>query len=247
MGQRPHVPHDLALWAEHRQDAITRVVDSVLHRDRPLQHRADALAQGPGGLHLDVPQGGEDGQHVGAVDVGDGPGADAREDVAFQAAEPVGRLPGAAPAAPLLLDHGDGGLGEGGHALSAALVGEGVAAGAGELAVGEGLLAGLGEGDETDAAESELVLPAADDEALDPASGSGTLDVEVEAVAVRVPSDGGGTDEGGGERVVGCRPLGLVRRVFGALSVTLSIPQLHTGWRWISRDVLSGSIRSFEL
>ena len=181
-----------------------RVVGPVLHRDRPLDHRPDALAQSPGSLHLDVPQGGEDGQHVGAVDLGDGPGADAREDLTFQAAEPVGRLPGAAPAAPLL-------LGEGGHAPSAALVGEGVATGAGELAVGEGLLAGLGEGDETDAAESELALPAADDEALDPASGSGALDVEVETVAVCVPSDGGGTDEGGGERVVGCRPLGLVR------------------------------------
>ena len=83
-------------------------------------------------------------------------------------------------------DHGDGGLGEGGHALEAALVGERVAAGACELAVGEGQLAGLGERDELDAAESELVFPAADDEALDPASGPGTLDVELAAAGIEI-------------------------------------------------------------
>ena len=105
------------------------------------------------------------------------------------------------------------------------VVGKGVAAGAGELAVGEGLLAGLGERDQMDAAESEFAFAAADDEALDPASGAGTLDVEVESVAVSVPTDGRGADEGGGEPVVGVSALGLVRRGVGALSVTLSIPQ----------------------
>ena len=54
-----------------------------------------------------------------------------------------------------------------------------VAADAGELAVGEGLLAGLGERDERDGAESELAAASADDEALDPASGSGGLNEEV--------------------------------------------------------------------
>ncbi len=88
--------------------------------------------------------------------------------------------------------------------MEAALVGEGVSTRAGELAVGEGLLAGLGQGDEMDAAESELVFPSADNESLDPASGSGRLDVEIESVAVGVPADGCGPDEGGivGRQVV---------------------------------------------
>ena len=190
----------------------------MLHGDAPLQHRVDALAHSPGRVRLDVPDRRQDRQHVGAAHLGNGPASDAREDVVLEALEPVGRLSGAAPAGPLLLDHGRGGLGEGGHALGAALVGEGVAAGAGELAVGEGLLAGIGERDELDAAESELVFPAADDEALDPASGSGTLDVEVESVAVGMPADWRGADEGSGECVVwmsapglGCAGLGRVR------------------------------------
>ena len=53
-----------------------------------------------------------------------------------------------------------------------------------------------------DAAEPECAFPVADDETLDPAAGSGTLDVEVEPVSVGVPPDGGGSDEGGGECVV---------------------------------------------
>ena len=76
-----------------------------------------------------------------------------------------------------------------------------------------------------DAAESEFVFSAPDDEALDPASGSGTLDVEVEAVAVGVPPDGRGTDEGGGEPVVGVSAPGLGSPGCRHLSVTLSIPQ----------------------
>ena len=157
---------------------------------------------------FDVPEWGEDLQHAGAADLGDGPGTDAGEHVAFQVVAPVGRLPGAAPAGPLLLDHGVGGLGERGLALEAALVGERVAAVACELAVGAGLLAGLGERGEVDAAESEFVLPAANDEALDPASGPGALDVEVESVPVSVPADGRGADEGGGESVVRVSALG---------------------------------------
>ena len=94
------------------------------------------------------------------------------------------RLAGAAPPALLLLDHAPGGVGEGGHARGAAALGQWVAARAGELAVGKGLLAGLGERDERDGAESELAAAAADNEALDPASGFGGLSEEIQAVAV---------------------------------------------------------------
>ena len=209
MGQRPHVPHDIALRAEHRPDPVARVVGSVFHGDGPLQDRADALADRLHGPRLGVPDWVKDLQHVGAGHLRDGPRADARECEALQTAEPFLGLPGTAPAGLLLLHHGGCGLGEGGHGLGAALVGERVSARAGELAVGEGLLAGLGERDQMDAAESEFVFPAADDEALDPASGSGTLDVKVEAVAIGVPPDGCGTDEGGGEGVMGMSALGL--------------------------------------
>ena len=121
----------------------------------------------------------------------------------LHAVPPVLRVPLAAPAAALLFEHAPGGLGEGGNALSAALLGEGVAAGPRQLAVGEGLLAGFGERDERGGAETEFAAPAADDEPLDPASGAGRLDEQVQPVAVSVPSWRGGTDEGGRERLVG--------------------------------------------
>ena len=80
---------------------------------------------------------------------------------------------------------------------------KGIAARAGELAVGERLLAGLGERDQFDAAESELALVAPDDEALNPASGSGLPDVEVESVPVAVSSGRSGAHGGGREPLVG--------------------------------------------
>ena len=187
------MPYDRALWTKPRQDAVTGVVGPVLHGDRSLQHRADALAQVRAVCILTRQRGVRTASTSALFTSETSRDPIAGKDVAFQAAEPVGRLPGAAPATPLLLDHGDGGLREGGHGLSAALVGEGVAPRAGELPVGKGLLASVGERDQTDAAESELVFPAADDETLDPAAGSGTLVVEVEAIAVR------------------CRPTGAVR------------------------------------
>ena len=104
-----------------------------------------------------------------------GPGADAREGVALKAVPPRPDLLGVLPAALLLLDDAAGGFGKRGNALDTPLVGQRVAALAGELAVGDGLLAGLGERDESDRAESEFAAPAADDEALGPASRAGRL------------------------------------------------------------------------
>ena len=169
----------------------------------------------PGDDRLGVPDGREDRQHVGARDLRDRPGADAREGVALKAVPPGPDLLGILPAALLLLDHGGGGLGESGYALKAALVGERVSALTGELAVGDGLLAGLGERDEGDRAEPEFRAPAADDEALDPASRAGRLDVEVEAVAVDVVSGRCGAEEGGGEGVVGMASPALGSGGFG--------------------------------
>ena len=77
-----------------------------------------------------------------------------------------------------------------------------IAARVGQHAVGEGLLAGFGERDECGGAESELPASAADDEPLDPASGSGGLNEEVQAVAVGVLSRRSRTDEGGREGLV---------------------------------------------
>ena len=83
------------------------------------------------------------------------------------------------------------------------LLRERVSVGPGQHAVGEGQFAGLGERDERGGAESEFAAPAADDDPLDPASRSGGLDEQIQAVAVRVPSWRGGTDKGGRERLVG--------------------------------------------
>ena len=60
-----------------------------------------------------------------------------------------------------------------------------------------------------DAAEPEFAAASSDDEALDPASGSGRRDVEEQPVAVRVPSWRGGRDEGGREGLVGVAASGL--------------------------------------
>ena len=94
-------------------------------------------------------------------------------------------------------------LGEGGNAVSAALLGERIAAGAGELAVSDGQFAGLGQGDEPGGAESEFAPSSPDDEPLDPASGSGGLDEQVQPVPIGVPAWRCGTDEGGRERLLG--------------------------------------------
>ena len=67
-------------------------------------------------------------------------------------------------------------FGEDGNALDAALVGERIATRPSQHAVGEGVLAGLGERDERGGTEPEFGASSADDEPLDPASGSGRLD-----------------------------------------------------------------------
>ena len=189
--------------------AVAWVVGAHVEGDRPLQHRADALPDLPGRRRLGVPDRREDLQHVGRVDLGDGSAADAREDVPLHAPPPVVDVPPAAPAAALLFEHAPCGFGEGRHALRAALLRERIAAGPRQHAVGEGLLAGLGERDERGGAEPEFAAPAADDEPLDPASGAGRLDEQAQAVAVRVASGRGGTDEGGREGLVRMAPSAL--------------------------------------
>ena len=203
VGQRLPVRHDVVLRAEHRQHSVAWVVVPHVEGDGPLQHRPDALPDRAGRLCLAVPDRREDLQHVGRVDLGHRPAADAREGIPFHAPDPVLCVPPPAPAVALLFEHALGGFGEGRNALDAAPVGERIAAQAGQHAVGEGLLAGLGERDERGGAESEFAAPAADDEPLDPASRPGGLDEQVQPVAVGVASGRGGTDEGGRERLVG--------------------------------------------
>ena len=99
--------------------------------------------------------------------------------------------------------------------MDAALVGEWVSTLAGELAVGDGLLAGLGERDGGDGAESKFGTPGPDDEALDPAACASRLDIEVQAVAVDVVPRRCGSDEGGGEGVVGMASPALGSAAWG--------------------------------
>ena len=53
----------------------------------------DATAHGPGGLHPDVPDGGQDLEHVGGGDLGHEPLADARQGVALETPQPDLGLP----------------------------------------------------------------------------------------------------------------------------------------------------------
>ena len=197
MRQRPHVLDDVMLGTQDRVDPVARVVDPELHRHRPLQHRADALPQPPGGVRLRVPDGSEDLQHVGASDLRDRHLPDAREGVPLEGQDPLAAVRPISPAGLLLFYHTRGGFGEARYALPTTLLGKRVAALAGQLAVGQRLFPGLGEGDQRDAAEPELAAPTPDDQALNPASGSARLDEEVEPVAVRVSSRRGSAHEGG--------------------------------------------------
>ena len=115
--------------------------------------------------------------------------------------QPLAGVIPTAPAGLLLFQHKRSRFGEGGDAPGAALLRQRVPTFTGELAVDERLLPGLGQGDEGEAAETELTAAATDDEALYPTTGSAGLDEEVEAVAVGVSSG-----RSGGKRPRG--PLG---------------------------------------
>ena len=67
----------------------------------------------------------------------------------------------------------------------------------------ERLLPGLGQGDQGDAAETELPATATDDEPLNPTAGSAGLDEEVQSVSIGVSPGGSGAQEGGREGVAG--------------------------------------------
>ena len=84
--------------------------------------------------------------HVGARDLVDQHLADAREGESHQARQPLVGVTPASPASPILFQHPNGGFGEGGDALGAAFLGQGVSALTGELAVDERLLSDLGKG-----------------------------------------------------------------------------------------------------
>ena len=122
---------------------------------------------------------------------------------------PILRGPPAASAAAILFEHALGGLGEGRKTLAPVPLREEVDAPPGQHAIGEGLLAGLDERDERVSAEPEFAAPAADDEPLDPASGSARLDEQIQAVAIYVLATVWGTDEGGREGLVGI--AGIIR------------------------------------
>ncbi len=96
------------------------------------------------------------------------------------------------------------------------------------------------------ASGTSSAAPAADDEPLDPASGAGRLDEQVQPVPVRVPAGRHGTDEGGRERLVGVASRRLALRGAAAGLATASISPLHAGLGWISPPVLGRPVRDQE-
>ena len=72
---------------------VGRVVVPQVQGYRPLQHRADALADLSGRRRLGAPDGYENRQDVSRVDFGDGPAADAREHVRLHAPPPAAPSP----------------------------------------------------------------------------------------------------------------------------------------------------------
>ena len=115
----------------------------------------------------------------------------------------------AAPSVPLLFQHTRGGFSERGYSLSTSLLGKRVSALTGQLAVDPCFLPGLGQGDEGDAAKPELPATATDDEALNPAAGTGRLNKQVQSVSIGVFSGRSGAQEGGREGVAGVAAGGL--------------------------------------
>lgn len=187
MGQHLHVLHEIPLRSEDWPDPVARIVEPKLHRHDSLHHRADTLAPPRSGC-LHVPDGSEYPYHVGAGHLRHRHLADEREGVAFQAAQPDLRVLGVAPAGPqLFLDlHSD--LREGRQRLGAALLGQRIAALAGELAIGEGFLARFLERNERKSTEPEFGSTTANGEALDPTPAAGGPDIEIKALSITIPS-----------------------------------------------------------
>ena len=186
VGQGRHVLDARALPAQHLLDALAGVVGPELHGHRPLHHRVQALAQPPGRRRRPVPHRGQRLDDIGAGHLGQPHAAEARKGVALQARQPVAAVLPVSPARPHLAPHPLGRLGEGGHAARPPLLGQGVAAGAGEPAVVDGPRPGLVERHQREAAQPQLAPPAMDEEPLHPAPAARRLHVEVQPVAVAV-------------------------------------------------------------
>ena len=210
MRRRLHVPHAVPLRSEHRAGPVAGVVGPEIHRHRPFQYRADALAQLPGGGGPVVPDRSEDADHVRRGHLRNRHVTDAGEGVPFQVAQPELRMLGRAPSRPQLLPNLPGRLREGGQRLRPTLPGQRIASLAGQLPVRERLLSGFLQRHQGESAEPELSSAAADGEALDPAPAAGWPHIEIEALAVAIaPGVAHGADEGGREPVLGCGPCSL--------------------------------------
>ena len=95
--------------------------------------------------------------------------------------------------------------GERGQAPGASLLGQRIAAGAGQLTIGEGLGAGILERDHGVAAEAQLTPPASDGDSLDPAPTARRLHDQIQSVPIAVPAGFGDVAHQGG--VEGVHPM----------------------------------------
>ena len=159
---------------QNLRDTFRRVVAAaVALRLRPIENNLHALlhaACGLGRLHPDRRQ---HLQYVGRVNVIDTPPADVREDIALQRGDPLEFVP--------LVAKRCGVLGEDlpcrifkywDDALLGAPLGQGVAAGPGDLAQTQRFLAGLGQRHQARAAQAEVTALAVNRHAHDPFLGA---------------------------------------------------------------------------
>ena len=151
----------------------------------------------------------EDIEHLGARHVGDRPRADPGKGVALQTLPPALRVPAVHASR-----HASVPARAGRRRQMSASSPRGAFRRAGrrprgQAAVGPRLLARLGQRDQRHAAEPQVASAAVDHEPLDPASGAGRLDVEIESLAIAVSSGRGGAHEAGGQPFVWMASSGL--------------------------------------
>jgi hypothetical protein len=139
------------------------------------------------GLGFGQPDGRENAEHVGRIDLVYPLVAYGGDHKVLQRRDPLGLVLLVPPGALVLGMDDRGGLGEGGYVQARlALHRERISALARDLAILERLVAGLGERDELEAAQAQVAAPAVHDGAENPTLRTRRLDDEIQPIAVGI-------------------------------------------------------------